>query len=170
MPVGPFATFGDCVAAQRRKGRSEESARRICGFIEAQTRKHGMKKFEISKIDEEQHQVFGWANISMRVDGELIEDRQGDIIEPQELEKAAYQFVLDFRESGVMHKGRANGRLIESTVFTPEKLAAMGLAKDALPIGWWIGFQIDDDEVFKRVKKGELTMFSIQGSAQREAA
>lgn len=140
------------------------------GTVEPDSSEHVEIKFEISKVDEDEHQVFGWANVSMRVDGELITDRQGDIIEPEELEKAAYDFVLDFRESGVMHKGRANGRLIESTVFTPEKLKAMGLAKDALPFGWWIGFQIDDPEVFKRVKKGELAMFSIQGSAQREAA
>lgn len=127
-------------------------------------------EFEIAKLDEDERLVFGWANVSMRADGELIVDRQGDIIEPAELEKAAYDFVLDFRESGVNHKGETKGRLVESLVVTPEKLAAMGLAKDALPTGWWIGVKIDDPEVFKRVKKGELAMFSIQGSAQREAA
>ena len=36
MPVGPYATFGECVASQRRRGRSEESARRICGAIESE--------------------------------------------------------------------------------------------------------------------------------------
>ncbi len=46
--------------------------------------------------------------------------------------------------------------------------AAMGLAKDALPMGWWIGVKIDDAAVFKRVKDGELAMFSIQGTAERE--
>lgn len=34
MPVGEWATFGDCEAAQRRKGHSATSARRICGWIE----------------------------------------------------------------------------------------------------------------------------------------
>jgi hypothetical protein len=34
VPVGPYPSFEACVAAQRRKGRSEEAARRICGAIE----------------------------------------------------------------------------------------------------------------------------------------
>lgn len=38
MPVGPYATFGACVAAQKRKGRSDESARKICGKIEQNER------------------------------------------------------------------------------------------------------------------------------------
>jgi hypothetical protein len=35
-PVGPYATFGECVGAQRRRGHTEDEARRICGAIEAQ--------------------------------------------------------------------------------------------------------------------------------------
>jgi len=43
MPVGPFKTFGSCVAAQKRKGKSDLSARKICGAIEKKTKK-GKKK------------------------------------------------------------------------------------------------------------------------------
>lgn len=39
MPVGPYSTFGACVAAQRDKGKSAQSARRICGWLEQQVRK-----------------------------------------------------------------------------------------------------------------------------------
>jgi hypothetical protein len=35
-PVGPYATFGECVGAMRRAGHSEDSARRICGAMEAE--------------------------------------------------------------------------------------------------------------------------------------
>lgn len=38
MPVGPYPTFAACVAAQTGKGHDEESARRICGAIERDTR------------------------------------------------------------------------------------------------------------------------------------
>ena len=34
MPVGPYSDFGTCVGAQKRKGYSDESARKICGAIE----------------------------------------------------------------------------------------------------------------------------------------
>lgn len=49
--------------------------------------------FKIAKSDDEQMLAFGWANISIRSDGEVIEDWQEDIIEPADLENAAYEFV-----------------------------------------------------------------------------
>jgi len=36
MPLGPYATFGECVGAQKRKGHSDESAHKICGALEQQ--------------------------------------------------------------------------------------------------------------------------------------
>lgn len=44
----------------------------------------------ITKSDDDKMLAFGWANVSLTVDGETIEDYQGDIIEPEELENAAY--------------------------------------------------------------------------------
>ncbi len=126
--------------------------------------------FTVAKFNDEEQIAFGWANVSMRVDGEIVVDRQGDIIEPEVLEKAAYNFMLDFRDSGVNHEGPSIGQVVESVVFTPDKLVAMGVAKDTLPLGWWIGVKLEDAAVFKRVKDGDLPMFSIQGSAEREAA
>jgi hypothetical protein len=43
----------------------------------------------------------------------------------------------------------------------------MGLPEDALPQGIWLGFRVND-ETFAKVKSGDLKMFSIEGSAQRE--
>lgn len=34
MPLGPYKTFDECVAAQRKKGKSLEGAKNICGAIE----------------------------------------------------------------------------------------------------------------------------------------
>ena len=48
-PVGPYKSFGSCVGAQKRKGRGEESARKICGSIEQKTRKSKGKKGRKSK-------------------------------------------------------------------------------------------------------------------------
>jgi hypothetical protein len=123
--------------------------------------------FEIAKVDDAQRLVFGFANVSIAKDGGEVVDLQGDIIEPSELEAAAYEFVLKFRETGEMHKGAAVGKLVESMVFTPEKLEALGIAKDAVPCRWWVGFQLDDD-AFAKVKDGTYRMFSIQGRADRE--
>ena len=126
--------------------------------------------FHILKSDGDQRLVFGWANVSVTVDGEQVEDLEGDAIDPEELERAAYQYVLDFRDAGEMHdqKLRNKARLVESCVFTPEKLRAMGIPAGTVPLGWWVGFYVDDDEAWEKIKDGTYTMFSIEGRGERE--
>lgn len=124
-------------------------------------------KFKIIKSNDEKKLAFGWASISTRVDGELIEDWQEDIVEPEELENAAYQFVELYREGGEMHERGDVAILIESVIFTEEKLKAMGIPEGTLPIGWWIGFKVLDDDVWEKVKDGTYSMFSIEGEAER---
>lgn len=126
-----------------------------------------MSDVQIYKV-EDQRLVFGWANVALAADGSQILDSHQDMIDPDVLEKAAYDYVLRFRDAGQMHSGGSVGRLVECFMVTPEKLAAMGLAPDALPIAMWVGFKIDDPDVWDKVKKGEYPMFSIQGRAVRE--
>lgn len=124
-------------------------------------------KFRIMKSDNEKMLAFGWASVSMRVDGELIEDWQKDIVEPEELEDAAYEYVLLYREGGEMHERGGAAVIIESVVFTEEKMQAMGIPAGTLPIGWWIGFKVTDPDVWEKVKDGTYPMFSIEGEAER---
>ena len=124
-----------------------------------------MAEFEIIKIDTTKNLVFGWANVSIRKDGNQITDWQDHKIDINDLENAAYAFNLEYRESGEMHKGNAKGTLVESFVVTPEKLEKLGLAEDALPQAWWVGFYFEDDDVIQKVKDGKYKMFSIQGKA-----
>lgn len=128
------------------------------------------KDFTIFKADEDKRLVFGWASISVTIDGQELEDRQHDIIDPEELEEAAYEYVLDFRDAGEEHieTMRKRGRLIESCVFTKEKQRAIGIPEGSIPIGWWVGFKIDDDAAWQRVKSGMYKMFSIEGRANRK--
>lgn len=51
------------------------------------------RKFQVKKINNEKMQAFGWASVAITENGETLEDWQGDIIEPDELESAAYKFV-----------------------------------------------------------------------------
>ena len=120
----------------------------------------------IAKPDDK-HLAFGWANVAIRADGEEIEDWQEDIIEPEELENAAYQYVLLYREGGEMHERGGAAVLVESVVFTEEKMQAMGIPAGTLPIGWWIGFKVTDKDVWEKVKDGTYPMFSIEGEAER---
>lgn len=125
------------------------------------------RRVRIAKLDTERQIVFGWANVCVRCSGEAVVDSHDDVIAGEDLETAAYDFNLHFRETGENHEGVAKGRLIESFFVTPEKLVKMGLKKDALPTGWWVGFKIDDKDAWRRVKKGDHRMFSIQGTAKR---
>lgn len=127
-----------------------------------------MHSFTILKADDDLHRVFGWANVAIRADGEQITDYQEDVVDPEDLENAAYNFVLFYRTGGELHENPDVATLIESCVFTKEKQAAMGLAEGTLPEGWWIGFQVDDPDVWEKVKSGEYSMFSIEGTAIRE--
>lgn len=124
-------------------------------------------RFKISKSDNEKMLAFGWANVSIRANGEVIEDWQEDIVEPEDLEKAAYNFVEFYREGGEMHERGGAAVLIESVVFTEEKLRAMGIPEGTLPVGWWIGFHVTDPDVWEKVKDGTYPMFSIEGEAER---
>lgn len=127
----------------------------------------GSTMFQIMKSDDEKRLVFGWANIAVRVNGEIIQDYQDDVIDIDELEQAAYAFTAEFGTAGEMHRRGGVGRLVESIVFTKEKAAALGIPPDVLPEGWWVGFRIDDDEVWEKVKNGTYSMFSIEGTAER---
>jgi hypothetical protein len=125
---------------------------------------------EFTKFDEDKRLAFGWASV-VKKDGLEVVDRQGDWISPEDLENAAYKYVLTSRVGGDMHK--RNGEqphhvsdLVESFVVTPEKIAKMGLP-ESTPIGWWVGFKVHDDDTWDLVKKKGRTGFSIHGRGKR---
>lgn len=133
---------------------------------------------EFTKFDEDKRLAFGWASV-VSLNGEPVLDKQGDVIDPDEIEKAAYQYMLVSRKGGEMHKRRtgADGAdepvhvadIVESFVVTPEKIEKMGLPAD-MPQGWWVGYKVHDDEAWRKVKSGEYQGFSIHGKGRRTPA
>ena len=122
----------------------------------------------IAKVDEDKRQCFGWAQIATNADGSVLIDKQGDFIDDiSELEKAAYTYVDEYRDGGDMHVRKGVARMIESMVFTKEKIAKLGIPEGTLPEGWWIGFQVDDDQAWSDVKNGRRKMFSVGGRGRR---
>ena len=125
---------------------------------------------EFTKFDDDKRLAFGWASV-VKKDGVEVVDRQGDWIDPDDLENAAYKYVLSSRIGGDMHKRNGDSPhhvsdLVESFVVTPEKIAKMGLP-ESTPIGWWVGFKVHDDETWDLVKKKGRTGFSIHGRGKR---
>ncbi len=124
------------------------------GFNTEDTLKHGL--------------VFGWASI-IEKDGTIITDHQDDRIEPDELMKAAHDYITNSRQGGVLHDefGKNIGHVVESMVFTKDMQKALGV--DLGKVGWLIGYKIEDPRVKTMVKAGVLKAFSIGGKGRREA-
>jgi hypothetical protein len=121
---------------------------------------------KVAKVDSDERRVFGWASIITNEDGsELTFDHHNTLIPVRELEEASYEYVSKSREAGVMHeKTQGIGKLIASIVMTPNVRKAMGLDEKG-PIGWFVGFEVECDETWNRIKSGELAEFSIGGEA-----
>lgn len=54
-PVGPYATFGECVGAQKKKGNDDLSSRKICGEMEKQQVK---RRGDVLKYQDNQGHLF----------------------------------------------------------------------------------------------------------------
>ena len=130
--------------------------------------REGRTSMKIEKFYDDEQLVFGWASVAKDATGNRPLDWQGDVIDAEDLEQAVYKFNLEFRESNDMHRlNSTNGTLVESIMFTKEKMAAMGIPEGTIPEGWWCGFKLDDQEAYSKVKNGIYKMFSIEGSATR---
>jgi len=110
----------------------------------------------------------------VELDGEPVVDLQGDIISAEEMEKAAYTYVSKSRKGGDMHLRNdwqpvQKSEMIESFIVTPEKRDAMGLP-GSVPTGWWVGFQVQDPQVWADIRSGKRTGFSIHGHGRRSPA
>lgn len=125
------------------------------------------KNLEIAKYYDDEQLVFGWASVAKDAKGKRPLDWQNDYIDAEDLEPAVYKFNLDYRETNEMHAGDVKGSLVESIMFTKEKMTAMGIPEGTVPEGWWVGFKISDRDAYMKVKNHIYKMFSIEGTGQR---
>lgn len=124
---------------------------------------------DFAKTDDERHLAFGWAYVADD-DGEVVVDHSGDFVDKialPDLEDSAYEYVLKSREADEMHE-RLDGvaQLVESVMVTPEKLSAMGL--EGSRTGWWVGFKVQEEGVWEKIKDGTYSAFSIRGRGRKE--
>lgn len=115
---------------------------------------------DVAKIDEEARTVFGFASVA------TIEDKQGDVIAPNTLEPAVYEYVKTARAANVMHEGPVVGECIESLFITAEKAELLGIPAEHVG-KWWTGYHIPDDQAWENVKNGTTRAFSIEGRGKR---
>ncbi len=114
----------------------------------------------LSKADsEEERTVFG-----IVLEPETI-DSQNDIYSEDEIRKTAYRFMERYQQFGLMHD-----RIISSILPLECYLAPVDFEINGQSVKkgtWLLRVRVLDDEIWRKVKSGELTGFSIGGSAMR---
>lgn len=93
-------------------------------------------------------------------------DAQKDIYSADEVRKAAWDYMVNFRNVGLMHKGLVNHRvrLVESYIAPID----MNVGGSVIKAGTWLmGLHVNDDALWEQVKSGGLTGLSIGGFASK---
>ncbi len=141
--------------------------------------------------------AFGFANVFRTTDGDEVVDSHDETIDSEEaieaIEDAVYRYVLQSRSGDEQHVNYGIARLVESKVYNEEKREALAVAatkaeltaestvedaealyavklaaaREVLPDAWWVGFKVDDPDVWQKVKDGTYSMFSIVGRGRR---
>ena len=118
----------------------------------------------VKQLDEERL-AFGWAYVST-VNGEISLDHSEEFIRPDQIAKAATNFMLSMRTAKAMHSGGKIGEVVHSMPLTNEIAKALGIQSGRE--GWLVAIKVYDDQVWQDVKSGKLAAFSIGGRALKE--
>jgi hypothetical protein len=124
-----------------------------------------IKQVEVQKMGDDKRLVYAWAYVCEE-GGEQVVDHSGDIIDADDMEKMAYDFMESYREGGERHEKTGVATAVASMPFTKEVQEALGV--DIGKVGWFIIFKVHDNEVWEKVKDGTYKMLSIGGIATRE--
>ena len=127
--------------------------------METQVEKKTIEKewaINFVKVEQEQRLVTG-----IVIEPE-VEDTYGDIISPYEIEKAMIRFMEKGAEIRVEHKAdsRPEVAIIENWIEREGRVIGEQFIKAGT---WLMTTKILDDEVWEKVKSGELTGYSFRG-------
>lgn len=112
---------------------------------------------DIVKVDQKERIVGGVVYAPNMIDA------QGDWTDEAEICKAMYNFMEEVQSFDLMHEGSERNVVILEC-FQPEIQTLKG--GKTIPAGcMWVTVRINDEEMWKRIDGGEITGFSIEGSA-----
>ncbi len=112
----------------------------------------------IFKMDEEKQLVYGIVLVPN------VEDLQGDIVAPEEIEAAAHDYMLNSQKIYKGHAGATDAEVVESYIAPVD----IPMGSQTVPSGSWIMVtRVNDPQIWEMVKKGELTGYSIGGTGER---
>jgi Putative phage serine protease XkdF len=94
-----------------------------------------------------------------------VRDSQGDIVSAGEIEKAAHRFLVEFRKHDVQHAETPAGVETVESFIAPQDMQVAD--RPVLKGSWVMATHVSDPGVWDRVRKGEITGYSIGGSGVR---
>jgi hypothetical protein len=95
-----------------------------------------------------------------------IEDAQGDVETAEEIEKAAHGWMLTSRDFEEQHDAPTDSRVIESYL----ALADFDVGGQQIRKGSWVVAAMHSEDMWAKVKSGEINGYSIRGYGQRKPA
>ena len=120
---------------------------------------------QVIKFEHEQQVVRGVVTEPDLVD---VED---DMMTTAEIEKMAHGFMIEVQRGvgsiGVDHEGPADAVVVESFLAPVEFVEGEQTIRKG---SWVLAVKVFDDELWKSVKSGDRTAFSIHGTAERVPA
>lgn len=94
-----------------------------------------------------------------------VVDAHGDYTDADTLERAAHDFMLNYQKMDVQHNFEEGaGKVVESFI-APETFTING---EEILKGSWVLVSIASEEVWEAIKKGEITGYSLYGTAEVE--
>lgn len=94
-----------------------------------------------------------------------VPDSDGDFMDAETVEQAAYQFMADLnlKKIDTMH----NNKDVEGAVVVESFIARKG-DPDFIEGSWVVGVHVPDDAVWAQIKKGEINGFSLEALVKAE--
>ncbi|WP_271013955.1 XkdF-like putative serine protease domain-containing protein [Pseudomonas aeruginosa] len=110
----------------------------------------------IAKADDAQRLVYGI------VYEPNVADAHGDYMTPEEIEKAAHGFLKDAREIDKQHDFQGGvGEVVESYIAPSD----FEMGDEIIKKGSWVLVTKASDEIWEQIQKGEITGYSMAGTA-----
>lgn len=130
----------------------------------------GTVSFEFEKADGTGRYVRGFAYLTKDAKGAQVQDFSGQWIDDIEvLRDGAHDFMEHRIAKGLHGKSvvlgdKPIGDIVESLIIDDAVAKALSITDKRR--GWYIGMRINDTEIQKRVRSGELRSFSLGGGGK----
>lgn len=143
------------------KGRVWMMSRPSKQEMDKQEKKEVKKAFDrripFIKMDDEKRLIYGVVYSPNEI------DEQGDWISAEEIEKAAHNFLIDYRKIGINHRQIVKGCKVAECYIT---LTDMNIGDSFIKKGsWMMVTRVDNNDVWQDAKDGGFTGYSIGGTA-----